>query len=339
MPRPRNPAALRRRHLLATLAGLAPPVAAVRRALAQAVAASPPWPERRVRLVVPAAPGSSLDLVGRVVAERLGARWGQPVLVEARPGAEGIPALEAMLAAPAGEALFLANHGVVTVTPLLRPSLGFDPMAELVPIIELTTDPFGVVVPAVLPAQDLAGLLALARAQPGALNYTSPAGPPYLAMRAFLREAGTDMTFVGFRGVGSAALAELVAGRLQAAMVPLATAMGMVTEDKLRLIAVTGAARAPLAPAVPTAAEQGYPRFRQEGVHGLFGWKGMPAALRTRLAAEAAAVMAEPGTTERLRGAGLEIRQGGTPDGFAALLVEQRQRWSGLVQAFGAEAP
>ena len=308
-------------------------------ASATARASAEAWPERRVRLITPATPGSSLDLITRALAERLAARWGQPVVVEGRPGADGIPALEAMLAAPPGEALFSTNHGVVTVTPILHPRLGFDPMAELAPVVDVTADQFGVAVPAALPARDLAELVAHARRRPGALNWTAAAGPPYLAMRAFLRDAGLDMAFVGYRGVNAATVAEMLAGRLHAMMVPLAPVVGAAREGRLRVVAVTGAERAPALPEVPTSAEQGFPGFRQEGIHGLFGWKAMPGALRARVAAEAAAALAEPGLAERLRGAGLLVRAAGTPEGFAVTLAEQRGRWAALAQEFGANPP
>jgi tripartite-type tricarboxylate transporter receptor subunit TctC len=319
------PAALSRRTLVTALASLGGMLSSAhpRHARAQLTVRPDAWPERRVRLVVPAPPGSSLDLVSRAVAEQLAARWGQPVVVEGRPGADGIPALEAMLAAPPGDALMLANHGLVTVTPLLHPRLGFDPMAELAPVVDLTADPFGVAVPAALPASDLAGLVAYARERPGVLNYTAPPGPPYLA----------------FRGVGAAAVAELAAGRLHAMLAPLASLGGAARGGQLRVIAVTGAERAPALPTVPTTTELGFAGFRQEGIHGLFGWKTMPEPLRRRVAVEAAAVVAEPALAERLGNAGVKLRRGGTPERFAALLAEQRDRWATLAHEFGAVPP
>jgi tripartite-type tricarboxylate transporter receptor subunit TctC len=308
-------------------------------ASAQAQGLAEAWPERRVRLITPATPGSSLDLITRSLAERLAARWGQPVVVDGRPGADGIPALKAMLAAPPGEALLSTNHGAVTVTPILHPRLGFDPMEELAPVVDLTADQFGVAVPAALPVHDLVGLVAHARERPGALNYTAAPGPPYLAMRAFLRDMGLDMTFVGFRGFGAATVAEMLSGRLHAMMVPLAPVVGVAREGRLRVVAVTGAERPPALPEVPTSTEQGFPGFRQEGIHGLFGWKTMPKALRARIAAEAAAAVAEPELAERLRSAGLLVRPAGTPEGFAATLVEQRGRWAALAQEFGTTPP
>ncbi|MCW8086215.1 Bug family tripartite tricarboxylate transporter substrate binding protein [Sabulicella glaciei] len=332
MPNHRSMAAPGRRTVLALLPGLG---AASSRGAAQAEGASA-WPQRRVRVITPAPPGSSLDLVARLMAERLGARWGQPVTVEGRPGADGIPALEAMIAAAPRDALFLANHGAITVTPLLNPRLGFDPMAALSPVLDLSTDLFGVAVPAALPVRDLAGLVGHARENPGLLNYTAAPGPPYLAMRAFLRDAGLDMVHVGFRGIGAVTVAEMLAGRLHVALAPLAPLVGAAREERLRVIAVTGAERAPALPGVPTSAEQGFPGFRQEGIHGLFGWKDMPDALRERIAGEAAAILADHLLAERLRGVGLQLRSGGTPAAFAALLAEQRERWAGLAREFGA---
>lgn len=293
------------------------------------------WPQRRVRLIAPAVPGSSLDLVARLIGDGLAARWGQPVAVENRPGADGIPALEAMLAAAPGEALLMTNHGALSVTPILHPRLAFDPMAEFVPICDLTADPFGVVVSAALPVRDLAGLVALLRERPGALNWTSAPGPPYLAMRAFLRDAGDlRAEFVAFRGVGGAVVAELSAGRIQFMLAPVASFLSGARDGPIRALAVTGDQRATTLPDVPTTPEAGFPTFRQEGVHGLVGWKGMPPALATRLAADAVAVAALQ--ADRLTRAGLAMRPGGTPLRFAALLNDQRARWAGLAREFGA---
>jgi tripartite-type tricarboxylate transporter receptor subunit TctC len=292
-----------------------------------------------VRLITPAPPGSSLDLVSRLVGERLAVRWSQSVAVENRPGADGIPALEAMVTTTPGDALMMANHGVVTVTPTLHPRLAFDPMAELVPLVDVAADQFGLAVAATLPVQDLAGFVAHTLERPGALNWTAAPGPPYLAMRAFLRDAGLAAEFVAFRGVGTAAVTELVAGRLQAMLAPIATFVAAARDGRVRVLTVTGAQRTPALPEVATSTEQGFAGFRQEGVHGMFGWKGMPEPLRTRIAAEAAAVIAEPALVERLRNAGLDVRLGGTPERFAAILAEQRERWSTLAREFGAAPP
>lgn len=329
-------APLRRRRILA--ASMAAGLAGVRPVLAQRPAAPLPWPDHRVRLITPAVPGSSLDIVARAVAERLAERWRQPVIVDGRSGADGIPALEAMLAATPGEALFLGNHGAMTVTPILHPQLRFDPMAEFPPILDLTTDLFAVAVPAALPAASLGELLREARERPGAVHWTAPSGPPQLAMRAFLRDAGAEMTFVGFRGVGSAVIAEMLAGRLQVMLAPLGGLAGALRDGQLRALAVTSATRAAMLPAVPTSTEQGFPAFLQEGIHGLFGWKAMPDALRHRLAADAAAVIADPALAERLRSTGVQPRAGGSPASFAATLVQQRARWTELAREFGPGA-
>ena len=335
MTQPPRPIASSRRALVAA----APLLAATCLRPLSGLAQPPPWPDRRVRMLAPAAPGSSLDLVARAVAQALAARWGQPVIVEGRPGADGIPAMEAVLAAPPGDALLLANHGVVTVTPILHPRLAFDPMTTFPPILDITADQFGVAVANDLPVRDLAALVAHAGANPGALNFTSPPGPPYLAMRAFMRDAGVQATFVGYRGVGAATAGEMLAGRLHAMMTPLAPIVGLAREGKLRVIAVTGAVRAPVLPDVPTSAEQGFPAFRQEGIHGLFGWPGMQDRQRARIAADLGAVLADGALAERLRAAGLLLRPGATTQGFAATLVEQRARWASLAQEFGAAPP
>ncbi|MCB4822377.1 tripartite tricarboxylate transporter substrate-binding protein [Roseicella aerolata] len=296
-------------------------------------AQAPAWPDRPVRLLVPAPPGSAPDLVAREVAEPLARRFGQPFPVENRPGADGLLAIEAMLAARPGEALLVSFTSALTVSPLLRsPPPPYEPLEALLPLAALAADAFGLFAAKDLPGEGLPGLVAEARAAgPARLNWYASPGAPFLAMRAFLREAGlAEMAYVAYRGA-PAALADLAAGRLQAALVPLATALPLAREGRARLVATTGRGRAAAVPEVPTAAEAGFPALWQEGMLGLFGWRGMPPALAEALAREAGGAMAAIGG--RLAARGQAARPERLQD-FAALLAADRARLGALAREF-----
>lgn len=318
-----------RRSILELVIGLAT-------TMAQAQAAT--LPARPGRMIVPGPAGSAPDLAGRLLAEGLAHRRGHPIVVEDRPGADGLIAAEAFLQARPGEALLHSFSGLVTVVPLLHEGrLPFDPEADLLPISTTAFDFFVLVVAPSLPVRSLAELVEHARTRPGRLNWYASPGAPYLAFRAFMREAGLDMAYVPYRGVPSA-LTDLATDRIQVALITLAPAGPLAREGRLRILATTGHARAPGFPDLPTTAEAGFPGFWQEGMQGLFGWRGMAAAEREDWAAAIRAVLDAPAVAERLNAAGMAAR-GSTPAEFAQFLAEHRSRWSALAREFGARPP
>ncbi|MBC4018275.1 Bug family tripartite tricarboxylate transporter substrate binding protein [Siccirubricoccus deserti] len=315
----------------AVVAGLATPRPA-------ALAAAADWPERPVRLVTPAAPGGALDLAARLFAERLAARWGQPVLVDNRPGADGILAVEALLGArDGGHTLLFAFPGIVTVVPLLRERLPYNPAEDLAPIAAAAHDVLAVFAAPSLPAGSLADLTAFARTRPpGTLNWAAAPGAPYLTFLAFQRRAGVEMTHVGYRG-SNAALPDLTAGRVHVLVTPLAPGLPLAREGKVRLLAVSTPERAAAAPEIPTVAEAGHPELTVEAPIGLFASRTTLLELRERIAEDLRAVAADPAVAERLRGAGLEVRgEARTPAAYAATLAAQRARWADLARLHGA---
>lgn len=292
------------------------------------------------RIIVPTSAGSAPDLGARLLAEGLTRRRGHSLVVENRPGAGGVLGAEAFVQARPGEALFYTFTSAVTVVALLTKRLPFDPEADLVPIHAAATDFLGLAVPAASPAHSVAEFADYARARPGALNWYAPEGSPYLTVRAFMRSAGgLDMTYVSYRG-SPAALLDLTAGRLDAGVASLAPMLPLVRDGRLRLLAVTNRTRSPVMPEVPTVAEADFPMLGNEGIHGLFGWRGMPEAVRMELADQARETMMEPATAERIRGAGMEPRGAAAdPAAFAAELAAQRSRWAALAQEFGVRPP
>jgi hypothetical protein len=209
-----------------------------------------------------------------MLAEGLARRRGHPIAVENRAGADGVLGAEAFAQARPGEALFYSFVAAVTVVPLMHEGrLPLGPDADLVPISAGAADFFVLSVAPALPVHTLAEFVEHGRTRPGALNWFASPGAPYLAFRAFLRDAapgGLDMAYVSYRGAPPALL-DLAAGRIHAVLAPLAAVLPLAREGRARPLALTGPERAPVAPEIPTAAEAGMPGFRMEGLHGLFG--------------------------------------------------------------------
>jgi tripartite-type tricarboxylate transporter receptor subunit TctC len=323
-------AGITRRALALAATSLA--LAAAPRAIAQTQPQPPAWPDRPVRLITPGAPGTSPDVAARLYAERLSARWGVPVPVENRPGADGTLAAEALAQQRDGHALLFSFIAAFTVAPLLYERLPFDP-AEIAPVSTGTVDWLALVAPPTPPLADLAGLVEAVRRQPGRLNWASGAGDQYMAMLGFLRQRGLDMQFVSYRGP-AAALPDLTEGRLQLLMLPLAAALPQARAGRLRLLAVTNPVRAAAAPEVPTAVEAGFPELTFQGTLGFFAPRAMPAALRERVAADVRAVAADAAFVERVSALGM-VPRAETPAEFARIVEENRAHWAERARAHG----
>jgi tripartite-type tricarboxylate transporter receptor subunit TctC len=296
------------------------------------------WPERTVRLVTPAAPGSSTDLAARLYAGRLAAAWGRPVVVEGRPGADGTIAVETVLQQRDGHALLFGPAGVVTVTPLLADYLPFNPVADILPVSLGALDFLCVAVSPTL--EGIGGLADLARAaaeRPGALNVAAGLGGPTMALTAFLGSRGLRATYVPYRSPPEA-LADLAAGRLHALVGPLAPVLPLARDGRVRLVAVTNPERAPAVPEMRTALEQGFPELELEGTLGFFAPATMPEAVRRRIAADIAAAAADPGLVDRLRAAGV-VAQGEAPGEFAQRVERQRTHWAAVAARHGVRPP
>ncbi len=285
------------------------------------------FPERGVRLVTPAAPGSSTDLAARLYAERLSAEWGHPVAVEPRTGADGVIAAEAMLGARDGHTLLFGPTGVLTVTPLLRERMPFD-LAAIVPVSLAANDYLCVAATPSLPAATIADVVRLSRSRPGMLNVAAGLGGLSLALPAFIRARAIEVTVASYRSPPEA-IPDLVAGRLHLLLGPLAPMLPLMREDRVRVLAVTNPERTPAAPQIPTVAEAGFAELEVEGTIGLFGPAALPAEARTRIAAAVARAAADPTLVQRLHAAGIVARAEG-PDVFAARLARQQAHWAAV---------
>lgn len=289
------------------------------------------WPQRTVRFIIPLPPGSGTDLAGRLVAERLTARWGQPVVVENRQGADGIPAVTAFLGARDSHTFLLSFAGVVTFNHLLHERLPYDPATDLVPIVPVVDNFLGVSASAVLQVNSLSELVQAARAQPGKLNWAATPGLPYYILLALQKSAGIEMVQVSYRDFAPA-YQDLNQGRLHVAATGVPTLVPHHQAGTAKLLFVTNRDRSPQAPDVPTAAEAGYRELTFEGTVGLYGWRDMPAALKQRIAADLNDITADPAFRARAIAVGTAPR-GGTPIEFAAAIEDQRAKIAAIHRA------
>jgi tripartite-type tricarboxylate transporter receptor subunit TctC len=291
------------------------------------------WPERSVRLLVPFASGSSPDVAARLYADRLARAWHQPVIVENRPGAEGLVCAAAFAGMRNDHALLFSPAAPISVFPFTHASLGYDPTRDFVPIAR-AIDTFGVIaVTASLKAGSLDDLVALARARPGSLNWTDGGGAFPVLLAGFARAAGLDMAHVSHRDQ-NLAIQDLAEGRIEVMATTLTPLMPALRSGKVRLLAVTNNRRAPIVPQVPTTREAGYPGLEFEGLVGFFGGRDMPPALSDRISANVRSVAADPMLVERLAAAGQVVR-GSTPAEFATAIEEQRAQIEAIVRRIG----
>lgn len=291
------------------------------------------WPNRPVRLVTLAAPGQSTDAVARSLAEVLSRRWGQPVVVDNRPGGEGIISIEAFLAARDGHTLLFNPTGTWTGIHLLHERLSFEPERDMIPVSFVGQDFLALAASPRLGISSLAELVEAARARPGAITYSSAPSIPFLAINAFQREAGIQLTHVPYRNP-FAALPDIAQGRVDLALLPLAPMLGPASGGQLRLLVVASPDRAPAAPQVPTAAEAGFPVLGFPGGFGLFAQRDMPEALRLRVAEDVRAATTDPEMVRRVAALGL-IPRAGSPAEFEALLLRERARWTEVARRYG----
>jgi tripartite-type tricarboxylate transporter receptor subunit TctC len=293
-------------------------------------ASAEPWPQRTVRVVLPLPAGSGTDTAARLFAQGLTARWGQPVIVENRPGADGIPAVTSFVGAHDDHTLLLSFAGVITINPLLHPKLPYDPDKDLVPIVPIVDNFFAIAVSETLKVTSLEEFVRLARGQPGKLNWAATSGLPDFIFAALQNNAGIKLTQVSYREFAPA-LQDLGEGRIQVAVTGLSLLLPQVQAGKARLLMVTNAERAPLAPEVPTAQEAGYPNLNFSGVVGFYGSREIPTELRERIALDVRAVASDPGISVRIRDLGSVVHVD-TPKGFAAAIEEQRAKVAAIHQ-------
>ena len=316
---------------------LAPAVAlgAVLGALAAAPAYAQAWPDKPIRFVMTAPAGSSIDVIGRTIADKLKDRLGQPVVVENKPAAGGTVAVEETAkSAPDGYTMVLAYNGPLSITPLLR-KVPYDVQKDLSPVIITTSQPNVLAVNAQLPAKDVRELVAYAKANPGKLNYASvgPGSSSHLNGELLKSLAGIDIVHVPFNG-SPPAVTSTVQGETQMILAVMQPLQAQVQVGKLRALAVTSAKRFPQLPDLPTIAESGYPAFESLAWNGVLVRAGTPKAVVDRLNAEMNAVLKMPDVVQKMNAAGFELI-GGTPEAFGALIRAESDKWAPVIKSAG----
>jgi len=303
-------------------------------ALGATASAAEPWPQRPVRFILPLGPGSGVDIGARLFADRLPARWGQPVVVENRPGGDGMIAITAFIGAHDDHTLLFTPTSSFTAHPFLHDKLPYD-VRELMPLARVSTTIVVVAVPASANIKTVADLIAEVRAQPGKLNFNTATGVTDFVFDGYFKSAGLSMTRVPYRDTVQA-LNDLGEGRIQMWSGALAIARPHVQAGRVRLIAVTNSERAPIVPDVPTVAEAGYPDLGFDGLVGLFGPRDMADDLRSRIAADVQAVAADREIVSRLEATGQLVRPGGAAD-FAAAIDHQAKRVADFAKVLGVK--
>ena len=288
------------------------------------------WPNRTVRLIVPVPAGTAPDFSARLFAERLSRRWGQAVIVENRPGADGVIGVSAFLGTSDDHTLLYAISAVFTVHPITTSKLPYDPVRELVPIASTSDVVLAIAAPAKGSIHSLEDLVQAALAQPGKLNWASSPGLPPFVVGGFFKNSKLDLAFVPYRDIAPV-LQDLGEGRIDIYVGALGVIMPQVQSGRARLLAIASNVRAPLAPDVPTVVEAGFPELRMDGVVGFFGKSGIPDALRDRIASDVSSIASEHDIREKLGAAGQAARPGNTSE-FAAVLEEYHRRLVGLAK-------
>jgi tripartite-type tricarboxylate transporter receptor subunit TctC len=300
-----------------------------------ATAAAQAYPTRTVRFIIPFGPASASDITARLFADRLTARWGKPVVVENRPGGDGLVAIGAFTGANDDHTLLFGPVGTFAVHPYEYDKLPYSAELDLLPISSVSTIVLAFSTPASLGLGSLRDFVALARAQPGKLNAAAASGNADFLLFGFLKSSGLEVAKVPYRDILQAPN-DLAEGRIQALMTSLAVVKPQMQAGRVKVLAVTGRGRAPTAPEIPTVVEAGYPALQMESVVGLFGPRGMVLELRERIARELAAVL-DPIIRERLEATGQIVDVRG-PSEFAAAIAEQRAKLAAIATVLGIKS-
>ena len=304
-------------------------------AAAGAVAQPAPFPSKAVTFVVPYAPGGLPDTIGRVIGQRLSEKWGQPVVIENRPGGNGVVAAQYIIGRPAdGYTLMVTDLATFSINPYMYQSLPYEEKDFTFVSLTARAPLFLAINPSV-PASTLPQFVSLARAEPGKYSYGSSGmgSIMQLVMEAVKASLGIDVLHVPYKGTGQSVPAA-VGNQVSMVISAMPSLQGFVKEGKLRLIAVTTANRSPLAPEVATVAETEIPGYDLAPYIGLTGPAGIPPAIANRIAGDVADAVKEPAMAERLRGLGIEAVAGG-PREFAQQLAADRAKVEKIVKQAG----
>lgn len=293
------------------------------------------WPSRPVRFIVPLGAGSGVDITARVFADKLSAKWGQPVVVENKPGGDAIIAITSVIGAHDDHVLLFAPASTFTAHPLLHDKLPYN-IKDLVPIARVTNTLIVMAVPTELGVSSVKELVAKIKAAPGKLNYASVTGANDLMFEAFLKVEKLQMAKVPYKNP-VAAINDLSEGRIHAFVGAYAIMRPRILAGKVKAIVLTNLEHAAALPDIPTGKEAGYKSLEFDGLVGLLGPHDMPLAVRERIAADIRTIAAEPAVVARLTTTGQVINPG-TPAEFAKALADQTETVMAIGKTLGIKA-
>lgn len=303
-------------------------------------AAAQAFPAKPIRIVVPYPVGGGIDVLGRVLAERLGPVWGQPIVVENQPGGSTIPASDRVAkSAGDGHTILLTTDSTFSINPHLFAKLPFDPQKDFTPVTLVVLLQQLLLAQPSFPASNVAELVALAKSRPGSLNYGSygSGSQPHLAGEMLKSRAGIDIAHIPYKGL-PLAVAALLGGEIQLTFAGVASSRGQIAGGKLKALAIGGPQRSPLLPNVPTFAEQGFPEVETHAWFGLFVPSGTPREAVERIHRDVKAVFDDAAFRER------EVVQKGydlvlsSPAEFAAYIRQDSASRARAVKVSGAKA-
>jgi len=293
------------------------------------------FPTKPIRLIVPFPPGGPNDIIARVVGQKMSELVRQPIIVDNRGGQGGVLGTDAVAkAAPDGYTIAITSAGALAISPSME-KVAYDTLKDFAPVTLVATVPEMLVVAPNVPAKNMSELVALAKAQPGKLNFasTGPGGLPHLACELFKLTAKIDIVHVPYRGAAPA-VNDLLGEQVQMTFLDLPVILPQIKAGTLRPIALGGRERAPTAPDVPTTAEVGMPDLIIENWYGMVAPAGTPPAIVARLNQLATAAMADPAVKDRLAEQGLTLA-GDTPEHFRDFIAADIKRWAKVIKDAG----
>jgi tripartite-type tricarboxylate transporter receptor subunit TctC len=296
------------------------------------VALAQTYPTKPIRIIVPYAAGGVTDVLARRLAQALTPRFGQPIIIDLKPGGSLIIGAEAAArAAPDGYTLFMGSGTSHAINPNIFPKLPYDPVKDFDPVVAVSDIQYVLCVNESVPAKTLAEFVRYAKSRPGELNFASYGSGTsvHLGMELFKLQAGIDMVHVPFKG-NAPADQELASGRVQA-LITAHSILNFVKQGRVRVLAVTTAKRSPALPEIPTVAESGYPGFEVKSWFGLFVPKGTPKEVVRLWNSEINHILKAPDTAEWMRGMGLEPA-GGTPEELAEQVTAESAKWKQVIE-------
>ena len=298
------------------------------------------WPTKPVRMVVAYPPGGGIDVLARQLADKLTPAWGQPVLVENRPGANTIVATDAVAkSASDGHTILMTTDATFSINPHLYAKLPYDAQRDFAPVTMLVLLQQLLVAHPSLPANTVQELIGLAKQKPGSINYASygSGSQPHLAGEMLKNKAGIDLVHVPYKGI-SLAVPAVMAGEVQLTFAGIATSMPQLKAGRIKALAIGGSARSPLLPQVPTFAELGYPEVETHAWFGLFLPAGSPREAVARIHQDTRKILQEPDFRQKeLIQKGYEV-VGSAPDEFVNYLKKDSESRARAVKISGAKA-